>query len=115
MGTYTYDLTTDVGKMRMYLQDFPEGKARFTNEELTMFATEAGSWQRGIADAAGVLLMNVARFARVFTDAEGNTIDETAGAEYLQDLIDKFGGGTTVIPRVSVTNLGRYPSDPSTT
>lgn len=112
MGTYTYTLTTDIGKMRMYLRDHPEGRAVFTDEELSAFATASGSWQRGVADAAGVLLMDVARFARVFTDDEGNVVDETAGAEYLQSLIDKFGGGMTVTPKVVVTNLGAHPSDP---
>ena len=115
MSTFTYNLATDIGKVRMYLRDSDEGRAAFTDEEIGVFLTIAGSWRGAVAEAAQVLLMDAARFARVFTDEAGNVTDETAGTELLNGLIDRFGASAATLKKVIVGTLGAHPSDPCTT
>jgi hypothetical protein len=112
---FTYDPTTDAGKVRLYLRDNREDRAAFTDAEIAVFLSIAGTWQRATAEAAKALLADRARFARVYTQSEDNksrTEDELAGAAYLKDLIAQWGGGAVVLQQVTVTYMGRHPSDP---
>lgn len=58
---FTYDLSTDIGKMRLRLGDFTPGAGvkpsgeNFTDEELQSFLDEANQVQRACAVAADVL------------------------------------------------------------
>lgn len=112
MGTFTYDTSTDIGKVRLYLRDHNRDRHAYTDEELQVFIDAAGDWQSAVGDAARNLLMEAARFARIFTDQEGNVVDETAGAQYLESLIDRFGGGATVLRKAVITRMGRHPHTP---
>lgn len=41
--TFTYDLSTDIGVMRLYLQDTDGAAPRWTDEELQYFLTDKGA------------------------------------------------------------------------
>jgi hypothetical protein len=48
--TYSYDLTTSIGKIRLIIPDRVEAEAMFTDEELTaMYSMEGSSVKRGAA------------------------------------------------------------------
>jgi hypothetical protein len=47
--TYTYVLSTDVGKMRLVIPDRVEVDAVFSDEELEAFVELEGSWRLGAA------------------------------------------------------------------
>ena len=112
MSTFTNVLTTDIGKVRFYLRDTTEGTAAFSDEEIQLTLDMAGTVGGAVSECAKVLLMDAARYARIFTDAEGNIVDETAGVPFLEALIDRFGDAVVALPRVIVTNLGLAPNDP---
>lgn len=59
--SFTYDLSTDIGKMRFHLRDTTEAAAKFSDEELSFAATEAGSWQAGCILAIDVLIADLAQ------------------------------------------------------
>ena len=89
----------------------------FDDEEITIFIEVGGSWQRAVAEGAKALLADRARFARVWSRADGTVQesgDDTAGIEFLNGLIDRWGGGATssTLPLVVVTNMGPGASDP---
>lgn len=41
--TFTYDVTTDIGKVRLYINDNVEATAHFSDEEIQVFLTAGGS------------------------------------------------------------------------
>lgn len=51
---FTYNLTTDIGKVRRDIRDIDGAQAAFTDEELTSFLAEADSNVKG---AAGLALL----------------------------------------------------------
>lgn len=112
---FTYDPTTDTGKVRLYIRDNREDRMAFTDAEIAVFLAVGGTWQRATAEAAKALLAERARFARIYTDGEegkSRTEDELAGAAYLKDLIAQWGGGAVVLQQVVTTYAGPHPSDP---
>ncbi len=116
---FTYDITTDVGRVRLHLRDHDEARAMFDDAEIGHLLTTAGSWQRAVAEGAKVLLAERARFANSEGVGEVGTPEREPGidpafAEYLRDLVTLYGGGSTVLPKVTVTHFGAHPSDPTT-
>ena len=67
--TYVGDLSTDLDKVRFYIQDTTEnsgpkpGNANFTDEELGGLITLEGSWQRGVAAGFEALAASWAFYA----------------------------------------------------
>jgi len=51
----TYDPSTNVGKVRLFIQDTDESKAKFNDAEINVFITEAGSSK--LRAAAGLALL----------------------------------------------------------
>lgn len=110
--SFSYDLSTDVGKMRLRLVDTREAGAFFSDEELTVIRNGVATVDLAVADAARILLANVGRYARSFSGPDGS-VDETAAATYLQDLIDRYGGATLATPTIAVKRLGVSPQEPT--
>lgn len=114
---WTYDTSTDIGKVRLYIRDNVRERSAFDDGEVQVFIDVGGSWQRGIAEAAKALLADRARFARIWSRGDPTVQesgDDTAGIEWLNALIDRWGGGSqsSVMPRVVVTHFAASPSDP---
>ncbi len=116
---FTTDLATDIGKVRFHLRDLDPTRHAFTDEQITHLVDTGGDWQRGVAEGAKVLLAERARFATSEGVGEPGSTTYVPGidpvfAEYLRDLITLYGGGSTVLPKVTVTHFGAHPSDPTT-
>lgn len=108
--TFTYSPTIDIGRVRLRLMDTRPEDQFFSDEELTALIADAGSWRGAVAEAARILLVKVARFARNFTNEDGS-VDETAAAQYLQTLIEQYAAQGPILPTAAVTTLGLAPSD----
>lgn len=109
---FTYDPTTDVGRVRLRLSDTRGDKPAFSDAEINAAISDEGGWRGAVAELARVLLVDKARFARVFSNEEGS-VDETAGIAALQALIDQYAAkAPTGLPVVLVSTLGSHPSDP---
>lgn len=107
---FTYDLSTDIGKMRLRLADTREESAFFTDAELTYLRNAQSTVDLAVADAARICLAQLARYARSFSGPDG-AVDETAAGAFLQDLIDRYGGAALAIPTVSLQRMGANPSE----
>jgi len=108
--TFSYDPTTNIGRVRLRIMDTRPEDQFFSDEELTALIADAGSWRGAVAEAARVLLMRIGRFARNFSNEDGST-DETAAAQYLQALIAEYASQGPILPTVAVSTLGLAPSD----
>jgi hypothetical protein len=58
--TFTYDPTTDVGKIRLIIQDKDENNAFFSDEDLAAFLAISDGVRRAAADALDALASNEA-------------------------------------------------------
>lgn len=95
--TFSYELATDVGKIRLLLSDTVQADAYFTDEEISTFLTlEASSVKRAAALGLETIASNEALVLKVI-----KTLDlETDGAEvakalreHAQDLRDQADEG----------------------
>ena len=112
MMAFTYEPTTDRGRVRMRLSDTRAARAAFTDAEIDALISDEGGWRGAVVEGARILLMDRAKFARIFSNEEGS-VDETAGTAALQALIDQYAAkAPTGMPAVIVTVLGSHPSDP---
>lgn len=57
----TYDVTTDIGKLRLAIGDTMVSIAEFTDEELAVFISAGGSWQQGALLAVDSLIAKYAK------------------------------------------------------
>lgn len=58
--TYTYDPTTDTGRMRRSIPDKVQADAVWTDEELVSFLADEGDWRRGSALALETMAADTA-------------------------------------------------------
>lgn len=109
---FTYDPTTNRGRVRLRLSDTRTERAAFSDEELDALISDEGGWEGATIAGARILMMDRARFARIYSNAEGS-VDETAGLAALQAVIDQMTAKTTqALPTVLVRTLGSHPMDP---
>lgn len=71
--TFTYDTSTDIGKLRLAIADTSEDDAEFTDEELQVFIDLAGSWS-----AAAILAVDalIAKYAKLVSLTVGPRREE---------------------------------------
>lgn len=78
--TYTYSLSTDIGKVRLLIPDNVEADAELTDEELQYFLDETGDHVKGAAVLACKTLAR--KYAKLFSfRADGLQIDRSKRAE----------------------------------
>ena len=108
----TYDPATDVGRVRIRIMDRKLTSPAFSDEEIQAVISDEGGWRGAVVALARNLMIDKARFARVFSNAEGS-MDEGAGLAALQAVIDQYAAQTTqTLPTVLVRTLGSHPMDP---
>ena len=100
---FTYDISTDLGRLRFELADTREDSHGFTDEELNaLLASEANIWAAAVV-AIDMLIMDRARFARAFTSADGTQVNETTTLADLRahrEVLAKKAGTDTRKARV---------------
>ena len=97
-NTTNYDLSTDIGKLRMVINDVslldtnagvrPDGTF-YADEELQVFIDLAGSWKRAVSLVLRALATAYARLA-VVQEMDGRKEDTTRIADKLQDAASKW-------------------------
>ncbi len=81
MSTWTYDLSTDIGQVRLLIGDTdidPTSAAVFTDEELQFFLTREGSVNSAAAAALEATAASKARLAKAIKSL--NFSEDTRGA-----------------------------------
>lgn len=82
--TFTYDKTdisTDLAKMRLHLRDTVEAAAKWSDEELAFFQTEAGSVHAAVLLAIRNLMIDMAQ-----PDYKADWLEESDHAEAFKSL-----------------------------
>jgi len=113
---FTFDPTTDIGRVRLRLADTNEQSAILTDEIINALITDQNGWRGAVAEGARILLAQIARFARNYSttrrDGTSESVDETAAATYLERLIDEYSSAAPELPVLTVRRLKGYASDP---
>ena len=116
---FTYDPTTDIGRVRLRLRDIREQSALLTDAEITALISDQGGWRGAVAEGARVLLGQVARYARTYSttrvDGTSESVDESAAAQYLQSLIEEYSKQAPKLPVMTIRRFAPYASDPYNT
>lgn len=87
--TFTYDVTNDVGKVRMLIPDRVEAGSIFTDEEVQAFVDMNASVRYAAADALDVIASDQALTLKVITLMDLKT-DGPATARALMERADKL-------------------------
>lgn len=103
---FTYDLTTDRGKVRLLLSDTDSSAYVFEDDEIDYFLTLGTTVKGAAVEGARVLLADKARRMKRFT-LHGMTYDDTAAVAALQALIAEYGGTMAT----ASTSLTLHPFD----
>lgn len=83
--TATYDLSTDIGKIRLYCLDRDIADPVFTDEELQAFLTQEGDVKLAAAAALDFIAGDMAMVLRITTDsAIGYSVNGVAAAAELR-------------------------------
>lgn len=89
--TTTYDLSTDVGKLRLAIADTDVTDAEFSDEELDVLIAQGGSWQQGAILAVDVL---IARYSKQVSFTLGPRREELGQiVEHYRALRDNLAAG----------------------
>lgn len=93
--TYTYDPTTNIGRVRRSIPDRVEADAIWSDEEIQSFLDdEGGNWRRATATiletmaSDSVLVLQVIRIHNIETDGAKMSAELLKRAKGLRDLAD---------------------------
>jgi hypothetical protein len=117
--TYVGDLSTDLDKVRFYLQDTVEdsgpkpGDGNFTDAELQGLVDEEGSWQRAVAAGLETLAAVWRRHPSFKADGLSVSRSDIADgyAEQAASWRAKHGGVTAGAGTRAVTRVDGYSDD----
>lgn len=118
--SFTYDLTTDLGKVRLLVNDVDQANAVFTDDEINAFlALESGNVKRAAAQGIDTIADNEALVLKVITDHQLSTNGAATAAalrvraQELRDqaLIDEEAGDGSFFDLVDVAPTIVYDPD----
>ncbi len=105
--SFTYDLSTDRGKVRLSLGDTgPANSYVFEDDEIDYFLTTGTTINGATIEGLRVLLSSKAHRVKT-ASVHGLTINDTAQIKGLLDTIKALGGS----PTISITHPTLLPSD----
>lgn len=104
---FTYDISTDRGRVRLYLSDTDSAAYVFEDDEIDYFLTRGGSVDGAVVEGARSLLASAARRTKYF-QVQGVSLDDRHQVSALNDLIGQFGGN---VATVTVSGPTTHPFD----
>tara|TARA_R110002124_G_scaffold53832_1_gene153969 strand:+ start:659 stop:1006 length:348 start_codon:yes stop_codon:yes gene_type:complete len=104
---FTYDITTDRGKVRLKLADTDSSAYVFEDDEIDYFLSSASTVDDGVVIGLHVLLADRARRAKSFS-IQGLSLNDTAQIAAIQTLIEIYGGDE---PTLAAVMPALMPSD----
>ena len=117
---FSYDLSTQVGELRLRLSDTNPKGYGFEDAELAYFLSSAGSLDAATVKAVRVLLTDAARRAKSFTDGERQlSYSDSGRVAGLQAVLKLYGGdlvtATVITPRPMPMDSGYVEVVPTLT
>lgn len=112
--SFSYDLSTNVGRVRFELGDTDAENKAFSDAEISHAISTAGSHDGAMALLIRALLNGRARRARLFaTPADGQSVyDDATSIAALERMLAVYGGDVAALPVATIGTLGAHPSDP---
>ena len=104
---FTYDITTQRGRVRLNLADTDSSAYIFEDAEIDQLLSVEGGVDGATAACIRVLLADRGRRAKRFS-RQGLTLDDTAQITALQSLLTTYGGD---LPSVAAVLPDLLPSD----
>ena len=105
---FTYDITTDRGRVRFNLSDTDSTAYVFEDEELDQILTTEGGVEGATAACLRALLASAARRAKYFA-MQGLTLDSKSQVQSLQAALSAYE--VNAGPSVAVRMGGAIPQD----
>ena len=122
LATYTAGSSSDLNKARRALNDTGGASGwTFSDDEITAWISDRGTWQGAVAEGYRCLAGRVARQAQDYSNDRGS-VTQTANYDLLKQQADDWDAraaaaqavsSTSTLPRAIVGTLGRAPSDPT--
>jgi hypothetical protein len=116
--TYVGDLSTDLDKVRFYVQDTAEGSGpkpsgvNFTDEEIGGLVTAEGSWQRSVAACFDALASIWGRYADITAGPHRESLSQIAeGFRKRAEAWRKEHGSTSRASISAMTRVDGYSDD----
>lgn len=109
MASFSYDPTTDLGRVRQHMADTSEAHVVFSDEEINAALADQGSVEGACYQLASFMYAHALRHASVrssSTSGESKTIDDTHSAEGWRALMEHFrpfAKSASRMPLVKVT------------
>lgn len=104
---FTYDISTDRGKVRLQLGDTTASAYVFEDDEIDYFLTTGGDVDAATARGLRVLLTDRAKRAKSFS-MQGLSVDDSKGLAQLQAMLSNYGGD---LPTVAIRMGANIPQD----
>ena len=104
---FTYDITTDRGRVRFNLADTSVTAYIFEDAEIDQMLSTEGSVDGATVACLRVLLVDKARRAKSFS-MQGLSLDDTAQIEAIKEALTVYGGD---LPSFAVVMPGLLPMD----
>ncbi len=116
MGSFTYDLGTDIGQVRLDLDDVTQGAgvrpdgSNFSDEELRVFLDREGSVMRAVAGACEALARGWSRMASLSVGSRSEQLGNVAKewSDRAQQLRGQYGGASGLAFSASVDREDGY-------
>ena len=104
---FTYDTTTNRGKVRLKLSDTNTAAYGFEDAEIDLFLSEGGTVDKAVILGLRVLLVDAARRTKAFS-VPGASYNDSARVAGLKEALRMYGGD---MPTVSVITPATQPYD----
>lgn len=105
--SFTYSLSTDIGKVRLKIGDTSSSAYIFEDDEITQFLTDGGSVTGGVIEALRTLYIDRAKRAK-FCTLPGMSFSDTAALTHLREALKMYGAD---LPTVTVVMPSVLPMD----
>jgi len=113
VGTFTYDPSTDIGRVRRYLGDTRADAAYFDDAEIQASLASQGTVEGAVYECAMQRAADAAQQAVAMTEGserKTRSMDNTRRPEFWLKIAERFAAFATNAPRLGVVT-GSTPAD----
>lgn len=103
--SFTYDLATSIGQVRLNLSDTDAAAYAFEDAEITYLITTYGTTDAATGRALRILLTDRARRSKRFS-LPGMSYDDTAALAEIRALVSMYGGDMPVVGVIMPAAIG---------
>lgn len=105
--SFTYDLTTSRGMVRLQVSDTNSAAYAFEDAEIDYFLSKGGSVNGGTVEALRVLYIDASKRAKAFS-LPGVSYNDTSRLAGIKEALKMYGGE---MPTISTLRVTRLPMD----